>query len=483
MSLQERRQRRCAALCIVLVAAGGAARAQLLDARGMAMGGVALPGSPGFVTRVNPGYRAVPDRSLHAARVVTLPLGLVQTAADFPTLDPDSADPDLAALARLCANLPWALAVPRGDDGLAGHPVRLGADSSAVVLSDLQNAIALADLHVGSVGRLLDAGLTLDLGARKGVVQLALLQPFVRNELRIELDPALRSLLAAPGPVAAATTARLRLDGTLQAWLSSGITYARELPLPVPRLVAAVGTDSGNTDGNDWMERYWDADRDRVRAWAGVAYRRLFGIAQAGLQGELALTPRGAARSGDAVLDLGYDARYTTASPGLDLDSGQAVDAGVVVRWRTLEIGAGVADLLADLSFDGARRDHYVHDVAARRTTHEVLATDQRVTSDIPASWLVNASWELGGWLIAADARHEPGGTGWHLGAERWTRAGVALRGGLELDQRDALQGGAGIGLRSLGGSRLGLDLGLLTQSRTVSGERVLSVGIALVLQ
>jgi hypothetical protein len=153
------------------------------------------------------------------------------------------------------------------------------------------------------------------------------------------------------------------------------------------------------------------------------------------------------------------------------------------MRFSELMVGVGVADLLADLTWDGARRDRFAFDEATGEVRQELVDPDLRVVEDIPTSWLFNAQWTSGQWLLAADHGRFDQLASWHLGAEWWTSPRLALRGGLELDQRDLPQAGLGIGLRGLRGPRLGLDVGLRTHSRSVSGERGLSLALAVVLE
>src|SRR5262245_31422448 len=84
------------------------AHAYSLDARRLAMGGVVGP-RDGALETANVAYRAVPPRPTDGGRVVPVPLGLVQLATQFPTLDASSESFDVLKITDTILHPPFFL--------------------------------------------------------------------------------------------------------------------------------------------------------------------------------------------------------------------------------------------------------------------------------------------------------------------------------------------------------------------------------------
>lgn len=463
-------------ILVLLAAALGmapAASAQIYDARSMGMGGVELPRSRGEGARVNPAYRAVPPQQVDHGRSFPLPIGLLGLIGDLPSFDVEDEDFDLIALADFVWNFPWALQLGGPSTAQSDILLDVSRDAVRIDLGEARNRVPREGFSAGGYRTLFDLGYDLALGERYGHVYVGFLQGWAVDEIDVDLDDALVGVLRDAQPVVGGRAYALQAAGRAQTGLASTVVYAREIPL---------GASDRARDGDDWLDAYWQESSRRPRLWAGIGLRRYVGLATIGLDGDIALTGQDPLLADDGNFDLDSDTEVVRATPrGLTgLGTGWALDFGAVLRWRAFELGAGVADLFADLHWDHGRIDRIVYDELRDDFVQERLAGDRRITTTIPRSWRLDARWRADARsLLATDLSGGPGGTSWHLGGERWVRDDLALRAGIERDRRSQWQAGLGVGYR-LGA--VGFDLGLRTHSRNVRGDRMAELGLALVL-
>lgn len=451
------------------------ALAQVFDARRMGMGGAALPGSG--LARVNPAYRAVPEvRDRGHGKRIPLPIGIVQAINDFPETDPDNDEFNLVEIINYGLNIPYNLEIRRSDPPSGDIEFTVEQDALTVDLGEMQEYVPEDPFTIGGYGRFLDAGWGFDLGQRLGVLRLDVAQGFLQNEFELDMGDDLRRVLREAEPIVGGETYEMAADGLVQAGFSTGLTYARSIPLSPGRDYQPVEEDDAG-----WADDYWASQADRPRMWVGVGVRRYFGVGLAKAESDLRLTGQDPLFSDTNDFEVDYDALVTTSSPdGFDsFGQATALDLGLVYRYKRVEVGFGVADLFAQLQWDKARQERWTWDDVDGGFVETLVAEETSVTTEIPESWTANLSYNHDNLLLAADVGGGPGGESFHAGAELWATPMTAVRGGLSVDERGKLQFGWGGGVRF---SRFGLDLGMATHSRNLSGIRDISVGLGLVL-
>ncbi|HKK73208.1 MAG TPA: hypothetical protein VKA86_18560 [Candidatus Krumholzibacteria bacterium] len=459
-----------AAMIVLVLLPATVAFAQLLDARTMATGGTALGRPTADVFRVNPAYRAVPSREPVGERSIPLPIGLLD--AEVPTFDPDDDDFELTAAADFLWNIPWSVQIGRPDP-LSGD-VGLGIAQNAVTidLKDAREAVPDEEVRGGDHRTLFEVGRTYDLGPRYGTVHVAPLQVFVADQIEVDIDDSLIGVLRDGDPIVGGRRYGLDARGIAQTGFSSAIAYAREIPLPGGRAEA----------GDDWLESHWERERDRPRLWVGVGVRRIFGLAHVDLDTRSTLVGEDPILGDDGSFDVELDSELRHSTPrGLTgWGHAWAVDLGAVLRWRDFEFGAGVADLFADPTWSRTRIERYAYDSDTDALIDTTVARSAEVETPLPASWRLDAIHRDGRRrTLGASLEHGPGGTSLHAGVESWVRPSIALRAGTELDPRGMLQFGTGVGVRL---ASVGFDLGARTHARNLRGDRVLEIGLSLVL-
>ena len=348
-------------LTALLLCAPLAASGQMVDARTMATGGTELGRPVGDVVRVNPAYRAAPRFEPPGERPIPLPIGLLN--ADFPTFDTNDEDFDLIAAVDFLWNIPWALQIGRPDPLSGDVGIFVAQDRVVVDLKDARDIVPEDGLHAGDHHTIFELGATFDLGRRLGVVHVAPVQVFVIDEIEVDVDDALVDVLRRGEPIVGGRRYTMDARAVVQHGFSSSIAYAREIPLPGGSAV----------DGEDWLESYWASERDRPRLWAGLALRRYFGLTYAGVDGDLGMTGGEPLLGGDEDFVIDLDSRIHHSFPnGLTgWGTGWAVDLGMLLRWRSFELGAGVGDLFADLSWSKTRVQRYAYDPTPRHAPYD----------------------------------------------------------------------------------------------------------------
>lgn len=445
--------------------------AREIDPRIMATGGASLGRPVGDVVRINPAHHAVPPWGVVGETIVPLPIGLLD--ADVPSFDPDSDDFDLVAVADFLWNIPWTLQIGEPDPLSGDIALGIAYDRLTVDLKDARAAVPEESFTAGEQHSLLSIGRTLDLGRRLGVFHVTLFDLFVMDRLAVDLGDGLADVLREATPVVGGRTYRLDARGGIQTGFSTGIAYAREIPL---------GGDDVDPDGEDWLDRYWDGESRRPRLWVGGGVRRHFGVATVDLDSRLRLTGTDPLFGDDGSFEPALTSRLRRANTDVlgSWGGGWSVDLGAVTRWRDWQFGVGVSDLFAELTWSDGTVQRYDYDPVTDTLVDDVEAEGVEIVTPIETSWRVDASYRphttrtIGGSVVRTS-----GTTSVHVGVEEWVRPWLALRAGSERDGRGLWQGGAGVGLRR---GVVGVDLAARTHARNVRGERVLEIGLALVL-
>jgi hypothetical protein len=170
-------------------------------------------------------------------------------------------------------------------------------------------------------------------------------------------------------------------------------------------------------------------------------------------------------------------ARTSVSKFGNKFGTGVGADLGAVWIKGPLEVGFGINDVGAKITWPDTRIDSVYFDTATNNTATVHLANHVQTTTKLPVSYLANASMDMGtGTTLGADILHTASGTQIHVGAEQ--RFGpLAVRGGVARDQRSRLQFGWGGGVRF---AFLSLDVGFATHSNSFSTGRGITMATSL---
>jgi len=228
--------------------------------------------------------------------------------------------------------------------------------------------------------------------------------------------------------------------------------------------VVRAGADSAHRDSADGL--YLGA---AVRYYLGAAYSR--GTADGGFTtgdtifGQNPVTPDLTALT------------YTSNKAGPAAGHGAGGDIGFVWISGPLEIGVGVNDIGATITWDDTKIQRVVYDTAADDFVTTLVNDHVESKTKLPVSYIANVAMQMGtGTTVGADILDTGRGTAIHVGGEQ--RIGpFAVRGGVARDQRKKLEFGWGGGLR-LGG--LGLDIGFSTHSNSFSDARAVTMATSL---
>ena len=445
------------ALAVLIAAPIRPARAQFgFDARRIGMGGVSL-NRDGNLRRYNPAYRAVKERAGGGNAKVTIPvpLGLIQffkdhpinKLGDDPMFNPDSAAFNPIKLANLIFNLPIFLEVRKAPTPTNDVEFTVGRNAFAIDLGAAQVLIPEDKFGLGGTSRLLDVGIGIK-GFRFAVVG------FENHDVGFLLGDSLRAFLKNGDSARTNTTYNLLGDGLVQAGLAPTLSFSGRL----------TGVGSDNEDGV-----YLGA---AVRSYYGAAYFRAVGsggftTGDTLFAGSNPVTPQ--------VDFLSYRDNDYTKSFGRGIGG----DVGIVLISGPLEIGLGVNDIGAKLTWKDTRVDSTYFDDTGDSLVTTVVRNHVETTTRMPVSYIANAAFRMStGTTIGGDIVNTGRGTVIHVGGEQ--RIGMlALRGGVSRDQRKKMQFGFGGGLR-LG--PVGLDVGFWTHSNSFADKRGITMATSISL-
>lgn len=434
----------CAALLCLAAALAPLhdASAQTLNARRMGMGGAVLPGGGG--EGWNAAYRAVPLPP-QSSTGLPLPIGLVQLAADPPILDPQDPDFNIYDLANRVYNPPWnwqlVSPAPPSDDIV----VQLSRDRLTVELGEIAGLFP----HDRSVLSAVGMGPSLSVGVGTFYVGVSAVAQY-QNDLL--MNRALHE----------AVIGHAAFEPRTQYLLYDG----------------ALGQAAGVLEAG-WAApviRSADAPMRRGTAlFAGVRPKVLRGLAYGYTENIVAFSTEDTLITGSPInLDYHGLIRQTGPAGG---GWGHGLDVGLVYMQDAFELGLGVNDVVSRMTWS-VEESLTQRDTLAGDFTRLVVDPTATVVSRMPIAGTLNAAWRTAYLLIAADTERSMGHTTGHLGTETWL-GNVALRAGTSIDVNDMVQFGGGLGLR-LG--RVGLDLGIASNSRNLSRERGIELGAGLAL-
>ena len=441
-------------LTVLILTPARAARAQFsFDARRIGMGGVSLT-RDGNLRRFNPAYRAVKNRADAGGGgpkfTIPVPLGLIQFLKDHPInqwdtdplFDPDSAAFNPFELMNLVLNPPIFYEVRKVPVPTNDVEFTIGKNALVVDLGAAQVLIPEQEFGLGSTSRLLDMGFGFA-GFNVGVMG------FLQYEVGFTLDDSLRRVLKEADSVRANTTYRILGDGIVQAGLAPTVSYAG-------RVLRGAGGDESD-DG-----LYLGA---ALHYYQGVTYAR--GTGPGGFT-------TGNPVFGTTPVALLDDTLYTSNKP---FGKGFGGDVGIAFVSGPFEVGAGVNDIGAEMTWSDTKVQRIRYDAAGDSISTTLLTNHVESTTKLPITYIANAALRMGtGTTVGGDIVNSGRGTVIHVGVEQRTGP-FAVRGGVSRDQRKKMQFGWGGGLR-LGA--IGLDVGFWTHSNSFADRRAITMATSI---
>ncbi len=445
------------ALAVLVAAPTRPASGQFsFDARRIGMGGVSLT-RDGNLRRYNPAYRAVKDRpgSGNAKLTIPVPLGLIQFFHDHPInklrrdpmFNPDSTAFNPVELVNLVFNLPIFLEVKKAPTPTNDVTFTVGRNAFMLDLGAAQVLVPEDEFGLGGSSRLLDMGFGIK-GFRFGV------QGFENHDIAFLLGDSLRAFLKEAHPADTNTTYDVLADAIVQAGVAPTLSFSGRL----------TGVKSDNQDGV-----YLGA---ALRSYYGVTYFRADGSGGFTTGDTLFAGPNPVTPQLDAFTYRDNDATKT-------FGRGFGGDVGVVFISGPLEVGVGVNDIGATLTWKDTKIERTVFDTAGDSLVTTLVDPHAETTTKLPVSYIANAAFRMGtGTTLGGDVVNNGRGVVIHVGGEQ--RFGpLALRGGVSRDQRKRMQFGWGGGVR-LG--PLGLDVGFWTHSNSFADKRGITMATSISL-
>jgi hypothetical protein len=429
-------------------AAPAAAQGLFTDARRIGMGGLSLERS-GNLRRYNPAYRAVPPRSGpqgQAKLTIPLPLGLIQffhdhpisQLGDDPTFNPDSAGFNPVEAINLLLNVPLFYEVKKAPTPTNDVVFAIGKDSLRVNLGQAGRLVPEDEFGLGFSSRPLEPGFGRR-GFHVGVMG------WLHTEAGFEVGDTLLAFLRDSVPAQHQTRYSVLTDGIVQAGLAPSLSYA------------------GRVWGDTAQGIYLGA---ALHYYLGAAY--------------IKVTGDGGFITGDTIFGganpVTTDGRAFTqySKVGNALGRGVGGDLGIAFISGPMELGIGVSDIGATITWPDTRRDSAFYSDSAY--SQALLPNHVETKTELPVSYVANLAYTIGTTTLGADLVNNGRGTTLHLGGEK--RLGlVAVRGGVSRDQRKRIEFGWG------GGVWLGsisFDVGFWTHTNSLSNERAITMATSL---
>ena len=436
---------------IVLVGGGaGTAGGQgwATDARRIGLGGLGL--DQGSLRRYNAAYRAVPGRAGQRGRpklTIPIPLGLIQFFHDHPishitkdpAFNPDSAGFNPVELLNSFLNPPLFLEVKQAPTPTNDVVFGIGKDSLRVNLGQTAKLVPEDQFGIGGSSRPLDPGLSIK-GVRVG------LMGWVHDEVGVQLGDKLLGFLRDSVPADTNTRYNVVGDALLETGFAPTVAYAGRIA-------------GDNTTG----------------LYVGGALHYYVGLAYARVSGDGGFTTGDSIFGGPTPVKPDGRALTQYSKFGNSFGHGIGADLGIAVVTGPIELGVGVNDVGATITWPDTRVDSALY---RDSSFSKPVANHIETKTKLPVSYLVNLAYTVGKTTLGADVLNSGRGTTVHIGGEQ--RVGViVLRGGVARDQRKRMEFGWGGGLR-FGG--LGLDVGFWTHTNSLSNQRGITMATSLAI-
>ncbi len=425
----------------------------LTDARRVGMGGLSLQ-RDGNLRRYNPAYRAVPRREGQAKLTIPIPLGIIQFFSDHPLsnisndplFNPDSAKFNPVELANLALNLPLFYEVKKAPTPTNDVQFTVGKNQLIVDLGATGQIVPSDRFGIGGSSRLLDPGFAIK-GVRLSVMG------WLHDEVGFQLDDTLLAFLQQAQPARDNTTYSLTGDGLAEAGFAPSLGFA--------------GRIAGDTAQGLYL---------------GVTGHYYLGVAYGKVNGTGGFLTGDTLFAGKNIVTPVLNAREQYSRAGNSFGHGVGADVGLVYVAGPIELGVGVNDIGATLTWPDTRIDTaYYYSVTKTVVTrldsaNGVPLNHVQTKTKLPVAYIANVAYHVGSTTVGADVLDNGRGTTVHVGGEQ--RVGpLALRAGVARDQRKKLEFGWGGGLRF---GPFSLDVGFWTHSNSLSNERGITMATSL---
>jgi hypothetical protein len=417
-----------------LLAGVTSARAQLsFDARRTGMAGVSLS-RDGALGRFNPAYSAVPAREGRNAKLtIPIPLGLIQVLKDSAAFDTGKPYFNPIALANYILHPPIFLEIKKVPTPTNDVAFTIGRDSLIVDLGSAAQLVPTDRFGFGGASRPMDLGVTIK-GVHVGVLV------WEDHEVGFQLGDTLLRFLRQKDPARTNTTYASNGDFVIQGGFAPTLGYAG---------------------------RVWG---DTTRGiYVGAAVHYYLGVAYGSVNGTAGFVTGDTLFAGSNPVTPTVDALVQYSKAGNSLGRGVGGDLGFVYVSGPVEVGVGVNDIGATLTWKDTRVERDTFDTVNNDLITTLVANHVSSKTKLPITYVANASLELGtnttaGAMILNNGR----GTSIQVGVEQ--RVGpLAVRCGVSRDQRKRVQVGWGTGLRF---GAFSLDVGFATHSGSLSNAR-----------
>lgn len=417
-----------------LLAGAAPARAQLsFDARRTGMAGVSLS-RDGALGRYNPAYAAVPQRSGRSAKLtIPIPLGLFQVLKDSTAFDFDSSYFNPIALANYILHPPIFLEIKKVPTPTNDVEFTIGRNALLVDLGSAAQLVPTERFGFGGESRLMDLGATI-----KGVHLGALV--WEDHEVGFQLDSALLGFLRLQDSARTNTSYASNGDAIVQGGFAPTLGYAGRL---------------------------WGDSTHGI--YVGAALHYYLGVAYGSVRGSAGIVTGDTLFAGSNPVTPTIDGRVQYSKAGHAFGHGIGADVGFVYASGPVEVGLGVDDIGATLTWSDTRVDSVHFDTVANNIASSLVANHVSTKTRLPVTYVANAALDLGtNTTVGAMVLNNGRGTSIQLGVEQ--RVGpLALRGGVARDQRKRVQLGLGTGVRF---GPFSLDVGFATHSSSLSSVR-----------
>jgi hypothetical protein len=422
---------RCAVLAVVAAA--------LVPVDGV--GAQVLTG--GTLRRYNPAYKAVPQISaLRRAPKATIPipLGLFQVLNDSTITDTDSSYYNPVQILNYIFNPPLYLEIKKAPTPTNDVEFFIGQNELIVDLG-ASSAIIPDNFGFATSQRLFNVGVDVR-GFSVGVLA------WFHTDAGITLGDSLRAFLKEAVPAQPLTRYSLDVDGVAQGGFAPQVGYAG---------------------------RVWG---DSARGiYAGATVRYYLGTAMVSARGEAGFTSDSVIFGGNNPVTEDAAGRTYKADPAPAAGRGFGTDLGVVYAAGPIEVGAGITDLGATLTWSETDIDSVQWDAAGDSLIEVTIGDNVEAKTKLPVSTILHGTYAFPtGTTVRAGILTNTRGTVLSLGGEQ--ALGVfAVRAGLSRDQRDMVQYAWGGSIR-LG--PVGLNVDFFTHSRSLSEERGITMASTL---
>ncbi|HEV2749535.1 MAG TPA: hypothetical protein VGV12_03315 [Gemmatimonadales bacterium] len=439
--------RKCFGLAALVIgwASSAAAQGALTDARRAGMGGLSL-GREGGIERYNPAYRAVPARVTQRGQpklTIPIPLGIIQFLHDHPNLsndpafDPKSTGFNPILVVNTILNLPLYLEVKQAPTPTNDVAFTIGETLFVANLGQAAELVPEDQFGISGSSRPLDPGFGFK-GFRVGVMG------WLHDDVELQLGDTLLGFLRDSQPARTNTRYSALVHGIVEGGFAPTVSYAGKI----------VGDSSGGLYVGGALHYYLGVGYARTDGDGGfITGNTIFG-------GANPVTP---------------DGRTLTqySKPGNTLGHGFGGDMGFAWVSGPIELGVGVNDIGATITWPDTRQDSaFYHDSAYSKP----VANHVETTTKLPVSYIANVLYTIGNTTLGADILNTGQGSVVHIGGEQ--RLGLfAARGGIARDQRKRIEFGWGGGVR-LG--PVGFDVGFWTHTNSLSNERGITMATSL---